>query len=94
MFTLVYINGNFNRPETLPTFLQSNIGKSSLLQVDCVTPYKGTEQELIYRVCEHLNSIDPYIEVTYKSTQNVSIEMVKSVHHVNFMVIQININQR
>jgi hypothetical protein len=46
MFTLIYINGNFNRPETLQSFLQSNIGKSPMLQVDCVSPYKGTDQDL------------------------------------------------
>ena len=79
MFTLVYINGNLNRPETLSTFLQSNIGKCPLLQVDCVTPYMGKEQDLIQEVCEHLNRIDPQIEVTYKTTQNVSAELTKSV---------------
>lgn len=94
MFTLIYSNGQFNRPETLHSFLQSNVGMSPLLQVDCITPYKGTEQELINQVCGHLNSIEPYIEVTHKSTQNVGTELVKSVQYVNFLVIQVNINKR
>lgn len=91
MFTLVYINGSINRPDTLSTFLQSNVGKSPLLQVDCVTPYIGTEQELVAEVCKHLNSIDPQIEVTYDSTQNVSIEHAKNNSLVHFLVMQIKI---
>lgn len=38
MFTLVYINNQFNRPDTLLPFLQTNVGKSEIIQIDCVTP--------------------------------------------------------
>lgn len=94
MFTLVYINGNLNRPDNLSSFLQSNIGKSPVLQVDCVTPYKGTEQDLINDVCEHLNRVDPQIEVTYNSTQNISAENVKTNSLVHFLVMQISVSKR
>lgn len=93
MFTLVCINGSLNRPDTIPSFLQSNMGKNALLQVDCVTPYNGTEQELIKEVCLHLNGIDPRIEVTYNATQSVSAELSKTVQQVNYLVIQVDIKQ-
>ena len=94
MFTLVYLNSNFNRPDTLPVFLQSNIGKSPLLQIDCVTPFQGTPDELLEKVCQHLNSIDPQIEVTYNITKNVSTESTMTKRLVNFMVIQVRVTNR
>lgn len=94
MFTLVYINGKLNRPETLSTFLQTNIGKSPLLQVDCVTPYNGTEQDLVTAVCEHLNSVDSQIEVKYDGTQNISKEEIKNNKQVHFIVMQVYVNSR
>ena len=94
MFTLVYINGSLNRPDTLSSFLQSNVGKSPLLQVDCVTPYKGTEQDLINDVCEHLNRIDSQIEVKYITTQTASLEDTKTKSLVHFLVMQIKVNER
>jgi len=39
MFTLIYHNGQFNRPDTLLPFLQANVGMSPLIQVDCIMPY-------------------------------------------------------
>lgn len=63
MYTLVYLNGNLNRPDTLPSFLQSNMGQSPLLQIDCVTPFQGTAEELAEKVCDYLNTIDPLIDV-------------------------------
>ena len=91
MFTLVYFNGKLNKPDTLSPFLHSNVGKNAMLRVDCVTPYKGTEQELIKEVCEHLNRVDLQIEVSYKMTQNVSADLSKTIQHVNFLVIQVDI---
>lgn len=92
MFTLIYINGKLNRPDTLSTFLHSNVGKCPMLQVDCVTPYLGTEQELVTVVCEYLNCIDPQIKVTYSMTQNVSSENTKNNKLVHFLVMQICVN--
>lgn len=94
MFTLVYLNGNLNRPDTLASFLQSNVGKTPLLQIDCVTPFQGTADELVEKVCDHLNNIDPQIEVTFNIIQNVSTETTRSKHLVNFMVILVRITNR
>lgn len=94
MYTLVYLNGNLNRPDTLSSFLQTNLGKSPLLQIDCVTPFQGTPDELIERVCEHLNSIDQQIEVSFNVIQNVSSETTNTKQFVHFIVIQIRVNKR
>lgn len=91
MQTLVYTNNRFNRPNTLLFFLQSNIDKSPLLQIDCLTPYHGTEKELINDVCAFLNGLDSNIVVKYRMTQNVSIDESNSKQTIDFMVIQINI---
>lgn len=89
MYTLVYLNGNFNRPDTLPSFLQSNIGKSPLIQIDCVTPFQGTVEELAEEVCEHLNNVDPQIKVFVDVIQNVSNDSINQ--QVHFIVFQIRI---
>lgn len=94
MFTLVYIQNRFNRPDTLTTFLQSNIGQSTLLQIDCISPYRGTEQELVCEVCKFLNGIDLQIEVKYCSTRNVSSIVSDKENMVHFIVIQILITQK
>lgn len=94
MFTLVYIQNRFNRPDTLPSFLESTIGKSPLLQIDCISPYKGSEQELVRDACNYLNTIDSQIEVTYNMTQNISSEEKNGNKLVHFIVLQINITQK
>ncbi len=94
MFTLVYIQNRFNRPDTLITFLKSNIGNSPLLQIDCISPYKGTEKELVRDACNYLNTIDPQIEVAYNVTHNISSEEKNGNKLVHFIVIQINVSQK
>ena len=74
MFTLIYNNGQFNRPDTLVPYLQSNIGEYPLVRVDCITPYKGKEEDLIRDVCEYLSKVDSSVNVTYNITQNVITE--------------------
>ena len=91
MYTLVYLNGNLNRPDTLHLFLQTNVGISPLLQVDCVTPFQGTANELAEQVCGHLKTIDPQIEVKIQEIRNASTEDVKTGQQVNFMVLQLQI---
>ena len=91
MFTLVYLNGRFNRPETLNLFLESNIGGSPLLQVDCITPYHGTTKELIHDVCEYLSHISPEIEVIFDMIRNSSTESHDDKWLVHFLVIQITV---
>ena len=91
MYTLVYLNGNLNRPDTLPSFLQANVGKSPLMQIDSVTPFQGTADELIDKVCEHLNGIDPMIKVSFNVIQNVSSEATNTKQLVHFIAMQINV---
>lgn len=94
MFTLVYLNGRFNRPETLNLFLESNIGASPLLRIDCVTPFHGTEQEMILAVCNFLNDISSQIVVAWKYTQNASTKINERGNYVHFLVVQIHIMRR
>lgn len=74
-------------------FLQANAGKSALLQVDCVTPFKGAEQKLIQMVCEHLNQVSLLYEVTYIVTQNCSTEQNAEGFFVKYLVIQVNVKE-
>ncbi len=93
MYTLVSLNGNLNRPDTLPFFLQSNVGKTPLLQIDCVTPFRGTPEELVEKVCTHLNAIVPQVEVKLQEIKNASMEVSKIVQQVSFMVVQFQITK-
>ena len=91
MFTLIYFQGKFNRPDTLLPFLESNVGKDPLMQIDCVTPYKGTEPDLINEVCDYLNKIDPQIEVNYNVTMSKNSESSNSGTKVNYLAIQLRV---
>lgn len=86
MYTLVYLNGSINRPATLPSFLQTNRGKTPLLQIDCITPFEGSPDKLVEKVCEHLNNVDSQIKVTLEEKQNISTGMAKRL--VYFAVIK------
>lgn len=88
MFTLVYLNGTLNRPDTLQFFLQAYVGKSPLIQIDCVTPFQGSDEELAEKVCNYLSIIDPQIVVRLQKIKNTSTDDAKIGHRVNFMVIQ------
>lgn len=94
MFTLIYFQGKFNRPDTLVPFLESNVGKDPFMQIDCVTPYQGTEQDMITELCEYLNGINPQIEVNYNVTMSKNSEANSNGTMVNYLVIQLQINQR
>ena len=94
MYTLVYLNGNLNRPDTLPSFLQANVGKSALIQIDCVTPFQGTTDELTEKVCCNLNTIDPHVVVKLQAIKNASTDVAKMGQQVNFMVLQIQISNK
>lgn len=89
MYTLVYLNGNLNRPDTLSSFLQANVGKSPLIQIDCVTPFQGSPDELAEKVCSHLNNIDQQVEVKLQEIKNASTEAAKTDQMVFFLVLQI-----
>ena len=91
MFTLIYFNGAFNRPDTLLPFLESNVGKDPLMQIDCVTPYHGTEQDLINEVCEYLNGMNPHIEVSYNVTISMNLEKSIDGTNVNYLALQLQV---
>lgn len=91
MFTLIYNNGEFNRSDTLLPYLQSNVGEWPLIQIDCITPFVGTEKELIQAVCEYLGNTDPCIDVVYNLTQNCSTERTGKGTLVHYLVIQIHV---
>lgn len=91
MFTLIYNHGQFNRPNNLLSFLQTNIGEWPLIQIDCVTPYSGIEKELVHDVCEYLSGVDSKIEVSYNMTQNCSTESSDKGTIVRYLVIQVHV---
>ncbi len=91
MFTLIYNNGQFNRPDTLVPFLQSNIGEYPLLQVDCVTPFPGGKDNLIKAVCEYLSKIVLDIEVTPNIIPESSTESNEEGCCVNYLVLQVHV---
>lgn len=91
MFTLIYIKNQFNRPDNLSNFLETNLGESPLLRIDCISPYQGTEQDLVAEVCDYLSTVSPRIQVSFCKTQNVSVEKTKNGYIVNFLVMQIQI---
>lgn len=93
MFTLIYLNGRFNRPDTLQPFLETNVGKYPLMQIDCVTPYHGTERGMVEELCRYLSGIDPKIGVTYNLTQNISQETNSKGTFISFMVIQVHVSE-
>lgn len=94
MFTLIYHNGQFNRPDTLVPFLQSNVGGYPSLQMDCITLFPGTKYDMVKTVCEYLNKIDPDIEVTYNVTSYPRTETNSNGGFVNYMEMQIHVQQK
>ena len=94
MFTLIYHNGQFNRPDTLVPFLQSNVGGYPSLQVDCITPFPGTKDDLIKAVCDYLNKVDSDIEVTYNVKSYPRTETNSKGIFVNYLAMQIYVQQK
>lgn len=95
MYTLIYMDGHFNRPETLESYILSNAGGDpALLRIDCLTPFKGSEQDFIHDVCHYLSSVNPHYEVSYDTTQNVRTEESDGQLFVHFLVIQVLISER
>lgn len=91
MFTLIYHNGQFNRPDTLVPFLQSNVGGYPSLRVDCITPFPGSTDDLVKAVCDYLNKIDPDIEVNSNVVNCSSTESSSKGDYVDYLVIQIHV---
>ena len=93
MFTLIYNKGQFNRPDTLVPFLQSNVGEYPLLQVDCITPFPGSKDDLERVVCEYLSKINPDIEVTPNVTPEYSTERNAKGNFVNYLSLQVHVHK-
>lgn len=94
MFTLIYHNGKFNRPETLLHFLEANVGMSPLIQIDCIMPYKGTAGQLMDDVCEYLSNQDSSIEVIPNIIQNRSAAVTQDGQVVSYLIIQVHVRNR
>lgn len=94
MYTLIYHNGHFNRPDTLLPFLQANVGKSPQIQIDCIMPYMGTAGQLMDEVCAYLSKVDPQIEVWPNVILNRSTESTATGQMVSFLVMQIDVRSK
>lgn len=94
MYTLIYNNAHFNRPNTLLPFLQANVGKSPLIQIDCIMPYKGTAGQLMDEVCEYLSKQDPQIAVWPNVILNRSTDSSETGQIVSYLVIQIDVRSK
>ena len=94
MFTLVYLHGQFNRPDTLLPFLQNNVGKNPSLQIDCIEPYKGTVEDLQEEICTYLSKIDSQIEVLPNVVQYPKTESTEKGNVVNYLAMQVIVRQR
>jgi hypothetical protein len=94
MFTLVYIKNQFNRPENLLPFLKANVGESTLIRVDCITPFQGSEDDIVNEVCRYLNTIDSGLNVSCESIQNSSNDNNETKQQVHFLVMQVKISQK
>ena len=94
MFTLIYHNGQFNRPDTLQSFLHANIGKSPQIQINCIMPYKGTAGQLMDDVCEYLSKQDSSIEVIPNIILNRSTAVIENGQMVSDLVIQVHVMNR
>ena len=61
------------------------------MQIDCVTPYEGTEQDLIKELCEYLNGISSQIEVIYNVTMSKNSESSSDSTKVNYLAVQLRV---
>ena len=94
MYTLVYFNGQFNRPNTLLPFLHANVGMSPQIQIDCIMPYKGSVELLMDDVCSFLSKLDSHIEVIPNVIPICSSERIGTGRVVNYLVAYIDVRLR
>lgn len=94
MYTLIYYNGQFNRPDTLLPFLWANVGQRSQIQIDCIMPYVGTVGQLGDAVCAYLSKLDPEIEVLPNMIINSSSESTEKCEVVSYLVMCIDVRNR
>lgn len=94
MYTLIYHNGHFNRPDTLLPFLLSNVGQSPQIPIDCIMPYSGTAGQLEDEVCAYLSKLDPEIKVLPNMILNRSSESTEAGQVVSYLVLYIDVRER
>ena len=94
MFTLVYLKGQFNRPETLMPFLQTNAGNEALVQVDCITPFAGSKADLTEKVCQYLSNVDPDFMVINNVADYSNTESSSKDSAVDYLVIQVHVQRK
>lgn len=94
MYTLIYYNGQFNRPDTLLPFLQTNVGATPMIQIDCNMPYVGTAGQSVDAVCAYLSEIDSQIEVLSNMILKRSSERKESGQMVSYLVLFIDVRNK
>ena len=62
--------------------------------MDCITPYKGKEADLVRDDCDYLSKANPKIMVSYNMTQNASTESNSDGYFVKYIVIQIHVEEQ
>ena len=72
-------------------FLETNVGKYPSLQVDCITPFPGTKDDMVKAVCVYLSGIVTGIVVVPNITQNTGTESNAKGMTVNYLVLQIKV---
>lgn len=65
-----------------------------IIQIDCVTPYQGTEQDLIKDLCDYLNGMDSQIEVIYNVTMSKNTETSNEGTKINYLAVQLQVNSK
>ena len=65
-----------------------------IIQIDCVTPYLGTEQDLIKDLCDYLNGMNSQIEVNHNLTMSKSSETSNEVTKINYLAVQLQVNSK
>lgn len=85
MYTLIYHNNHFNRPDTLVPFLRANVGMSPLIQIDCIMPYNWTAGQLLDEVCTYLSNLDSQIQVWPNIILNRSTERTSTEQTIFFL---------
>lgn len=65
-----------------------------MLQVDCITPFPGTKDDLVGAVCDYLSKMDPEIEVIPNVTQYPIAETNIKGSFVNYLAMQVYVCNR
>ena len=75
-------------------FLQTSVGTSPQIQIDCIMPYMGTVGQLMDEVCAYPSKVDPQIEVWPNVILNRSTESTAFGQTVSYLVVQIDVRSK